>query len=237
MQAHLSLVAPNATALGALGGDYGVTWPQRIVVDMGATKSGNTWVPDVRTITAEYSRQARVLGHQTDVTSANLPAHVTQANYQAMITGLNNLGDPGGAVNFYSLAAVVAHESQHAVRCRQALDDNRNRIEQAIKAVTVPLAAAATEALAVTAIQALPGYATAVQNAFTWWEASFDNYIANDHAGHGPCETAERRVVAPLVLQIQAIALSHRWGAPPVQVGLPVGSLGVAAARLSGGWH
>jgi hypothetical protein len=227
---YLSLVAPNAEALANLAPDYGLTWPQDIRVDMGATKSGNNWVPVVNSFTCEYSRQARILAHQTDLTAVSIPGLINAGNFQAAIDALDQLGVPGGTHNFYSLAAVASHESQHSVRCREAIDNLKDRMVQLITAVTVPVTAAADAGAAVTAIRARHAFRSAVRTAVREWNREFDRLIDLDHDANGPCEIAERRVVTPLIAQIRQYAISQRWIATPAPVALPAGALGVAAA-------
>jgi hypothetical protein len=211
-------VAPNATALGQLGGDYGITWPQQVRPTLGAKLQGETWVPTVTDIVGDYSVQARILPHQADVPDASV---ATLANYQEILQALDNLGEPGDALNWYSLKAVQAHESKHATRALQALMDVREAMEQRIAQVTVARANnQETAAQAVTRIQAAPGYALALQACFNLWDARFDVLINGDHTGDGPCELAERSITVPIARAIRERAKTERWLAPPPQVPL-----------------
>src|SRR5690606_17159612 len=81
-------VAANATALAALGGDYGITWPQSIRYTHGARLEGSSWVLTVSDLIGEYSVQARILGHQADIPDASV---ATAGNYQALVAALNTL--------------------------------------------------------------------------------------------------------------------------------------------------
>ena len=211
-------VAPNATALGQLGGDYGITWPQEIRMTLGAKLQDEDWVPTVLDIVGDYSVQAQILPHQTDVTDASV---ANQGNYQAILAALDQLGVPGNALNWYSLKAVQAHESRHATRALQALMDVREAIEKRMALVTVARANnQETAAQAVARIQAAPGYALAVQACFNLWDARFDQLIAGDHNGDGPCEVAERSITVPLANAIRERAKTARWIGPPPMVPL-----------------
>lgn len=211
-------VAPNATALGELGGDYGITWPQQVRVTLGAKLQGEDWTPTVTDIAGDYSVQARILDHQADVPDASV---ATQANYQEILTALDNLGEPGEALNWYSLKAVQAHESKHATRALQALMDVREAMEARIAQVTVARANnQETAPQAVARIQAAPGYALALQACFALWDARFDELINGDHNGEGPCELAERSITVPIANAIRERAKTERWLAPPPMVPL-----------------
>lgn len=214
----ITKVAPNATALGQLGPDYGITWPQDVRLTLNAKLEGDTWVPSVTDLTGDYSVQATLLPHQTDVPDASV---ATLANYQQILAALDNLGDPGHAHNWYSLKAVQAHESRHATRALQALMDVREAIENRMAQVTVPRANNQETALqAVARIQAAPGYALALQQCFTLWDNRFDVLINGDHTGDGPCETAERSITVPIANAIRERAKTERWLAPPPMVPL-----------------
>ncbi len=211
-------VAPNATALGQLGGDYGITWLQQVRVTLGAKLEGDNWVPTVSDVVGDYSVQARILGHQTDVTDASV---ATRDNYEAILTALDNLGEPGDALNWYSLKAVQAHESKHATRALQALMDVREAMTKRIALVTVARADnQETAAQAATRIEAAPGYALAIQTCFNLWDARFDELIDGDHTGDGPCELAEKSITVPLANAIRERAKTERWLAPPPMVPL-----------------
>lgn len=211
-------VAPNATALGELGGDYGITWPQQVRVTLGAKLEGDDWIPTVSDIVGDYSVQARILGHQTDVTDASV---ATRDNYQAILAALDSLGVPGNTQNWYSLKAVQAHESKHATRALQALMDVREAMEKRIALVTVARANnQETAAQAVTRIEAAPGYALALQACFELWDDRFDELIDGDHTGDGPCELAEKSITVPLAKAIRERAKTERWLAPPPMVPL-----------------
>lgn len=211
-------VAANATALGQLGGDYGITWPQSIRLTHGAKLEGDNWALTTNDIIGDYSVQARILGHQTDVTSA---AIATQATYQEICNSLDALGDPGDTFNFYSLKAVQAHESKHATRALQALMDVRDQIQAKFATVTIARANnQETQLAAVARLQALPAYTTAMNESFALWDARFDELIDGDHTGDGPCELAEKSITVPLKNAIMERAKTERWIAPPAQVAL-----------------
>jgi hypothetical protein len=231
-----SLVAPNATAQGHLGTDYGFTFPQDIIFGLSVKKAGNDWAPVVDSMNGQYSVQARLLGHQTDLTDANVAALVDRNNYVAVLAGLNSLGTPGNTCNFYSLAAVKAHEYCHANRCRLALENKAADIIESIETLRVRInpgggAADRTGPQALTAIRALPAYALAVTNAWNIWFTELIRLVAEDHTGEAWCEVAERRIVAPLIATINALAVTGKWLAGPAQVQLPAQSLGVQVAR------
>ena len=212
--------APNATAAAAYGNDYGLTWPQDIVYDLTAKKSGNEWAPVVKSVTGRYSRQVRLVTGLNGIQQQDIPnaSVATQANYQNLLDSLQNLGDPARLYSHYSLAAVQAHEDQHANRVRLALENVEGQIKSLFEVITVPIAGVAEDEGAATArIQADPRYNPAVANAFQLWDNEFDRIIAQDHAANGPCETAERRVTTGLFEAIRKRAMESAWIATPGQ--------------------
>jgi hypothetical protein len=224
-------IAANPAALGMLGADYGLTWPQRILADIGARRIGDEWEPEVRRLTGDYSIQATLQPGQVDITLVSIPGVVTALNYQAIIAALDNYGDPPAA--WYSLAAVQNHESRHATRAHQALDDVAEQIEALVKAVTTNYTAGDNEGIAVTRIQALPAYGAALTAGWNLWVNRMAQLIAGDHHPGGPCEMAEEAITGPLKAEIRRLSIVNRWAAPPVPVPLPVGSLGVNAAAAT----
>jgi hypothetical protein len=230
--------APNAAAIGAYGNAYGLTWPQDILYDLTAKKIGDDWVPVVKSVTGRYSRQVRLVTGlngqpQQDIPNAGV---ATQANYQNLLDSLQNLGVPATNYSHYSLAAVQAHEDQHANRVRLALENVEAQIKQLFEAITVPIAVVSeSEAAATARIQADPRYNKAVDDAFDLWDAEFDNIIAQDHAGNGPCETAERRVTTGLFEAVHQRAIERQWIATPGQkagTGAPVGTVAGIRANI-----
>lgn len=235
-----SRIAADATAQGHLGGDYGLTLPTRIVFVVGVKKGGGDWVPVVTSMTGEYCVQARILGHQSDVTSATIPGLANRGNFQAILDALNQLGVPAATHNFYSVAAVQAHEDAHANRCRLALENKAPDIVASIEALHVPINTGvgpdrdAAQGLA--AIQALPAYTAVDGGAYTgtgWtlWFNELLRLVAQDHVGEEWCHVAERRVTNALVAEINALVERSQWRAQPGQVALPALALGVNAAQ------
>lgn len=230
-----SRVAADATAQGALGNDYGLTLPVRILFQVQVKKDGNEWAPVVTSLTGEYCVQARILPHQTDVTEANIPNIVTQNNFQAVLDALDQLGEPGGGHNFYSRAAVQAHEDAHANRCRLALENKKAEIIAPIEVLRVPINPGANMAQGLAAIQALPEYTATVGGAYAGpsWQLWFDELlalVAEDHNGAAWCHAAERRINNMLTARINARVESQRWRAVPGQLALPA-HLGVQQAH------
>ena len=219
--------APNGEALANMGDDYGLTWPQDMEVEMLATKLGNDWAPKVSRLTGTYSRQTQLVDgpggvKQIDITSAAL---ATLANYQLMLQSLDQLGTPGDTFTHYSLAAVQAHEDQHANRVRLALENLDADISKRFAAITVPiLTPTETAAAAEIRIRADPRWAPAVTQSVQDWNTEFDRLIADDHAGDGACEVAERRVTQPLAKAIRARAVTEKWLATPGQIGGGLGA-------------
>jgi hypothetical protein len=225
-----SSVAPNATALGQLGNDYGLTWPQRVIPTFEAKKLGNNWELRLTKLAGEYSIQTHLPGGMQDIPDATI---ATQANYQALLRSLDHLGNPpGGAPTHYSLAAVRAHESKHSTRCHEALDNKAEEIEGLFKRITVPIAD--NNETAATALGRLQGHARynkTVRRAFRRWDRHFDVLLQGDHTPDGPCEMAEKGVTRPLRNAIYERARANGWLPQNAQVGLDAGALGVGAAR------
>lgn len=208
-------VAPNGEALGlnvGQNGLYGFTWPQAIRLEIGAKKSGDKWKPVLKNIIGEYSVQADVLNGQTDIPNANA---ATQLNYQEMLDSLDNLGN--GNYNYYSKAAVVAHESKHASRCLQALEETEQWVVEELDNLGIPLNTAGDENAAVLGIQALAPYTNVViDDGYDKWLNKVVALVQNDHNGDGPCENAEKGVTRPLAAAIRERALQQGWvGSPP----------------------
>lgn len=235
-----SRVAADATAQAHLGAAYGLTLPVRILFQVQAKKAGNEWAPEVTALTGEYCVQARILGHQTDITEASIPNVVTQANFQQVLDALDQLGVPANAHNYYSLAAVQAHEDAHANRCRLALENKMAEIIAPIEQLRVPIKTGAAPELnaaqGLAAIQALSAYTAAVGGAYTgscWniWFNELLSLVANDHSGAAWCHVAEQRVNAMLSARINALVETRRWRAMPGQLPIPA-HLGVNAAQV-----
>jgi hypothetical protein len=210
---------PDAVAL-ANHDEYGLTWPQEIEYELTAKMMGDEWVPVITSMTGRYSRQATLLTGLNGVPQQDIPdaSVATAGNYELMLEALENLGTPANQFTHYSLAAVQAHEDQHANRVRLALENKKPEIEALFEAITVPVAGNGDEAAAVVSIKADPRYAQAKADAFDLWDREFDALIAGDHTGDGPCEMAEKRVTRGLAEAIRQKAIDQRWLATPDQV-------------------
>jgi hypothetical protein len=144
---------------------------------------------------------------------------------QEIVDALRAYGEPGNALNWYSLKAVQAHESKHSTRVLQALENTMGRIRRDVAACRVPLNAAPNEPTAINQIQALPAFQTIFAHTslgsgtpFGGWFDAMAALIANDHDTHGPCEDAEESVVRPLVNAINQRAVDERWVGTPGQI-------------------
>ena len=223
-------IAASAWSQGHLGGNYGITLPEALAISIDVKQAEGNWVPTVTDLDGRYSIQARVLPHQADVPNA---AVATALNYQAIIAALDSLGEPGGTHNHYSLKAVQMHESRHATRVLQALENTKARIETDVAAAAIPESAAPDKGTAKTQIEASPAFLAIADNsaplvatnAYNAWFHELLRLVQNDHDTHGPCEAAEESITKPLKQAIEERAVSQRWVAAKPQVTLPVGTV------------
>ena len=223
-------IAASAWSQGHLGGNYGITLPEALRISIDVKQAEGNWVPTVTDLDGRYSIQARVLPHQADVPNA---AVATALNYQAIIAALDSLGEPGGTHNHYSLKAVQMHESRHATRVLQALENTKARIETDVAATAIPESAAPDKGTAKTQIEASPAFLAVADssaplvatNAYNAWFHELLRLVQNDHDTHGPCEAAEESITKPLKQAIEERAVSQRWVAAKPQVTLPVGTV------------
>ena len=191
-------VAASAWSQGHLGGDYGITLPEELRISIDVKQAEGNWVPTVTDLDGRYSIQARILPHQADVPNA---AVATALNYQAIIAALDTLGEPGGTHNHYSLKAVQTHESRHATRILQALENTRARIETDVAAAAIPEASAPDKGTAKTQIEASPAFLAIADNsaplvatnAYNAWFHELLRLVQNDHDTHGPCRLPRSR--------------------------------------------
>jgi len=223
-------IAASAWSQGHLGGDYGITLPEELRISIDVKQAEGNWVPTVTDVDGRYSIQARILPHQADVPNA---AVATALNYQAIIAALDTLGEPGGTHNHYSLKAVQTHESRHATRILQALENTRARIETDVAAAAIPESAAPEKGTAKTQIEASPAFLAIADNsaplvatnAYNAWFHELLRLVQNDHDTHGPCQAAEESITRPLEQAIEERAVAQRWVGAKPQVTLPVGTV------------
>src|SRR6266536_6395165 len=223
-------VAASAWSQGHLGGDYGITLPEELRISIDVKQAEGNWVPTVTDLDGRYSIQARILPHQADVPNA---AVATALNYQAIIAALDTLGEPGGTHNHYSLKAVQTHESRHATRILQALENTKARIETDVAAAAIPESAAPDTGAAKTQIEASPAFLAIADNsaplvatnAYNAWFDELLRLVHNDHDTHGPCQAAEESITKPLKQAIEERAVTQRWVAAKPQITLPVGAV------------
>ncbi len=212
----LSLIPPSPASVAALGSDWGYTEDENITVTICAYRSGANWKAGLLTVTGNYSIQARLVAGINEVTGPG--GNTAEANYCDQMNNLNSLNpaSPG----WYMLGAVQAHENVHATRLLPALNHATVLpvLRNSIEALSVPHAAMMTQATAITAIKALPGFAAALVAARTNWDAQYVVLItagAGDHGG--PTDVAERAVVTPMITAICAHSRANGWAAcPPV---------------------
>jgi hypothetical protein len=205
-------VASGAPPSHALGGDYGLTFPESIDVTMGAKKVGATWKPVVTALAGKFSEQVTLLAGQSEVTGPG--GNTTAANFCAQAKNLTKLGNIVGNP-WYMLAAVKAHEDVHATRFGPALAAAEPTITTALEAVTVADAAGMDQAAAVAALAASAAFKAAVKAAVQTWLAEILTRVAGDHAAGGPTDVAEHGVVDPMVARICDEAKKKTWGACP----------------------
>ena len=208
----LTQVPPSAASIAQLTGmTWGYTEDETISVTICAYRNGANWQAALLTVSGNWSLQARLLPGRTEVTG--IGGNTTAANYCNQINDLNSLF----GVNWYMLAAVVAHETVHSTRLLPALNDPTvfPPLRTAIEALTVPHVAGMNQAAAIAAIQALPAFAAALATGRTNWDAQYIVLITGDHAAGGPTDTAEFAVVNPMIAAICAAAQANGWASCP----------------------
>ncbi|NII29263.1 hypothetical protein HB364_29560 [Pseudoflavitalea sp. X16] len=204
--------APPTEALGP--DDWGLTYPENVEVDISACLEGGSWKAIVTTMHGKYSLQARLLPGFTQVTG--IGGNTTDANFCTQVEDLKGQAYNAGAT-WFIIEAVVAHENVHATRFEPGLEAVTTTIETDIEALSVPNTGQ-TEADAISAIKALPGWSTALTNAQGTWLAQILTLVAGDHAPGGPTDVAEFAIINPLVATICSHATTNSW---PVCVHCP----------------
>ena len=201
---HLIFVASSATiAAGAspshpVGGcTYGFTYPENVNIGIDACRDGTGWHCILVSLAGNYSKQARLLPGQQEVTGPG--GNTSRMNFCPQATELNALGGCPGI--WYMLRAVEDHESVHEGHFLPAFRTVAPQIETEIETLGVPdTGQSAAEAIA--AIQALPGFTNGTAHAQQLWLGEILNLAAGDHSG--PTDAAEHAVVDPMVTAICA---------------------------------
>jgi len=188
--------------------DWGITDTETVDVTAKATKSGADWIAEPTDLVGHYSMRTRLIPGQKEVTG---PAgNTTSANHCTQVQELAALGKcPGGA--WYMKSAVKAHEKVHEKRLAPGLKKAAPKITTDFAKIKVADAAGKTDATALAELQALPAWATNVKKARTRWDAEYVKLISGDHAG--PTDTAEHKVVDPMVKKICDHAKANAWPA------------------------
>ena len=213
-----AIVQPGAApvhypALGA--GDYGYTDDESVDINITTIRNGPNWDAVLTGLIGNYSIRYRILPTQTEVTG--IGGNTNAGNYCAQVTEMDALGYGPGHVpppTWYRREAVLAHERVHATRLRPALVAEAPDIETDVEAINVPHVAGMNVAGAEAAIRATPAFHAiegAHGSARTGWDAEYVALIAVDHGAGGPTDTAEHRLIDPVVQRICAHAVAHGW--------------------------
>ncbi|HEX6225540.1 MAG TPA: hypothetical protein VFZ52_14080 [Chryseolinea sp.] len=213
--AVVTSVAPGAAPSNALGATtWGLTFPENVTVTICAYRAGGNWQAALLTARGNYSLQSRLLAGVTEVTGPGGNTNI--GNFCDQMNHLNALGNINN-VAWYMVSAVTAHENVHASRFLPAFNDATviGVLTPAIEALTVPHVAGMTQATAIAAIQASPGFAAALTAAQANWLARILILVTGDHAGGGPADVAEHAIVDPMVTAICAHRNANGWPACP----------------------
>ena len=180
-----------------MGGSYGLTWEETVDVNISACTDGTDWTAITTSIIGNYSLQAVILAHQSEPSVAIS----NTTNFCSMVTGLNNLGIPGGSVQWYMQAAVQAHEEVHLAHFEPGLETVASQIEALFEVLSVP-DAGQTQVAAIRGIKALANFSMEENKARTLWFNEDGTRLANDHNPGGPTDQAEQGVVNPMINNI-----------------------------------
>ncbi len=181
---------------------WGVTAPDRAVLDITAFADGATWKSVITTADQQTHQGVRRLPGVVEVTPALVAAEASCPTLQTMITSLDTVANQGAHSGFYMLAAVRAHENLHVTQWQTGMAPHYTTLRTAIAAMTVPLASAASAAAAKTAIKALPAF-TAAMATYRAGETAVASATAS-HAPIAPFNAAEHGVVDPMINTIKA---------------------------------
>ncbi|MGH2535331.1 MAG: hypothetical protein ACRDJW_23980 [Thermomicrobiales bacterium] len=205
-------VKSGAAATIGLGGDYGLTYPERVDAKIGATldKTAGAWSPTVKSLKGHYSMQASLLAGQTEITGPG--GNTSNTNYCDQATALEKLGY-GGGHQWYMLKAVKVHEAVHAKHFAPAMKTVEAAITANLEAITVPHTAGMKASKAIKDIQADPTYVAEIANAQSLWLAEILTRAAGDHAAGGPTDKAEQTVTEPMRKKICRHAKKKKWAA------------------------
>ena len=206
-------VKGGAVASHALGaGMYGLTFEESVKVSIDAKldKVTNTWSPKLEKIVGHFSQQVGLLPGQSEVTGPS--GNTTKANHCDQAENLAALGNVVGNT-WYMKKAVKDHEDVHAAHFGPGLKSAAPAITTAIEATSVANGPKMKKAQAIALLKADATFQAEVANAKTLWVAEDNALLAGDHAAGGPCDTAEHKIVDPMLKKVCQHAKKQKWPA------------------------
>lgn len=141
----------------------------------------------------------------------NPPTTAAEAN--AAVTDMKGYYARGQRGAWHTEAASKAHEEHHFREWKCASEHYWGPTKGALESITLPLASAANEGAAITAMRAGPGGADAKMVAFQAITRKYWVDLLSDKAGSRPY-AAGQRVLNRAVRHVQDIARSKGWGVP-----------------------
>jgi hypothetical protein len=201
---RMTPAGPNATAIHD---GWGVCDTETVVPTLKLKDDAGNYKVDTIDFHGNYSKIISLVGGVKEIGGPGVDTSAT--NYKKQMGDLKYIADdykgtdPGGASEWYMLAAVDAHESIHESRLLPAL----TAVENVLAAKFASLSVASkdkTPDKALTEIKALPAYANAVSQLRDIWDAKYVQLITGDHTALTPA--AEHGVVDPMITKIDTWA-------------------------------
>lgn len=209
LKADVGLTKQAPSPAAALGGAWGLTLPENIGLDFEPKVNGGQWEMDITKINGRFSQQVRLIPGVTEVTGPK--GNSNAGNYANQITDMRALGNPlGGVPLWYMLKAVQDHEDVHKSQFLPALKSTVSKIEQQFNGLTAP--GGLSRVNAKNHIKGLAAFAPARTAAYQEWFNECARRIATDHKPGGHTDSAERRVVTPMINEINDAAVNNGWG-------------------------
>jgi hypothetical protein len=188
---------------------FGLTYPERVNVDISACSDGSSWKAVLTSFTAEYSYQTRMRPLVINISGTT---YTNQYNFCAQANDLK--ATTHAAQQYYNLNAVKAHEDIHKSRFQPALNQAIAEIESYFETYLSVAYTGQTEQAAIQQIKNLNAWNAAKTFAYNTWKAQCEFGVLTDHgtAQNGPAYIAERQITDPIRVSICALASSNSWG-------------------------
>ena len=209
----LITVLPDGIPLTPLDDDlYGRVQPVSVGVRVAPCRRGSTWIAGVAEVIGHYSKEARLLKDQVEITGPG--GNTTAETFETQVLALWSLGRfPGN--RWYMKAAIEAHEAAHEEHARPALAAIAPAVVEAFAAVSIPDDGRMSPEDALAALSARLRANKATTGLTQAWYNEMVKYVESDHALDGAADKAEHTVVDPMKNRICEEATAQGWPSTP----------------------